>query len=52
MGGKPPSQPSQVDKQAQQAAEDVAAKNRKNRGYASTVLNTMYANAGKTTVGA
>lgn len=35
------------DKQAEQAAEDNAARNRQKRGYQQTVLSTMYQNANK-----
>jgi len=51
-GGKPPSPPKPIDKQAQQEAENAAARLRSARGYRSTVLSTLSANAGKTTLGA
>ncbi|GEM_PF-6567881 len=54
FGGKPPSPPKPVDKAAEQAAAEAAARLRRGRGYQSTILSSMMAasNPGlKTTLG-
>jgi hypothetical protein len=52
FGGKPPSPPKPVDKAAEQAAAEAAARLRRGRGYASTVIGSLQSgSAPKTTLG-
>ncbi len=48
---KLPKPPKPVDKQAQQAVEDEAARRRQSRGFQSTVLSQMLSSGLKTTFG-